>query len=148
MFCVSTLSRHMISNFEIIPIDLIECYKGLHYELSPPYVLDIMLGRFRKNISSWSLTTKVYVIFHRCMQDPQLAKKMAIELVKKDNLLYSFQKKASDVTYETSMYSELCLLYSNYIKYMAHYKAKHDLLSMRMTDVLQKAKMLSVQDIL
>lgn len=67
MSCVSTLYRHMISNFEIFPIDLMECYKGLHYELSPPYVLDLMLGRFRKNISSWALTTKVYVIFHRCM---------------------------------------------------------------------------------
>ena len=46
------------------------------------------------------------------------------------------------------MYVELSLLYSNYIKYMSHYKMKHDLLSMRITDVSQKVKSLSVVDIL
>lgn len=73
---------------------------------------------------------------------------MASELVKRENLLYSFQKKASDTTYESTMYVELSVLYSNYIKYMAHYKEKHDLLSMRITDVSQKVRSLSVSDML
>lgn len=73
---------------------------------------------------------------------------MGIELVKRENVLYAFQKKASDTTYESTMYAELSVLYSNYIKYMAHYKSQHDILSMRITDVSQKVKSLSVVDIL
>jgi hypothetical protein len=46
------------------------------------------------------------------------------------------------------MYAELSVLYSTYIKYMAHYKAKHELLSMRITDVSQKVRSLSIVDIL
>lgn len=73
---------------------------------------------------------------------------MGVELVKKENLLYSFQKKASDNTYESQMFAEISLLYSNYIKYMSQYKAKYELLSIKMTDVLQKVKNLNVVDIL
>ena len=46
------------------------------------------------------------------------------------------------------MYAELSLLYSTYIKYMAQYKSKHDLLSLRISDVSQKIRSLSVVDIL
>jgi hypothetical protein len=46
------------------------------------------------------------------------------------------------------MYTELSLLYSNYLKYMAKYKYKHDCLSMGMSDMLHKVKTLSVVDIL
>ena len=46
------------------------------------------------------------------------------------------------------MYAELSILYSNYIKHLAHYKEDHDLLSMKIADVSQKIRNLSVTDML
>lgn len=110
--------------------------------------MQMLFERFLKNLSSWALTTKVYVIFHRCLQDQALATPMATELKSKEHLLHPFQKKASDTSYETKMYAELSVLYSNYIKFLLNYKVQSKLLSMRMSDVSPSVKKLSISDLL
>ncbi len=46
------------------------------------------------------------------------------------------------------MYTEISVLYSNYIKYLINFKARSQLLSIRMTEVSQKAKNFSIKEIL
>jgi hypothetical protein len=46
------------------------------------------------------------------------------------------------------MYSELTLLYSNYIKYYANFKARSSVLSLRMSEVSVKAKHYTVEELL
>jgi hypothetical protein len=46
------------------------------------------------------------------------------------------------------MYAEISSLYVTYIKFLYNYKIKSNLLSIRISDVSQKVKSLSVQDIL
>lgn len=99
-----------------------------------------IVERFLKNISSWALTTKVFIILHRCLQDSDLGPKMASELKGKEHLLHSFQKKASDNTYEAKMYAELSDLYNSYIKFYYNYKLKSQLLNVRMSEVSNKIK--------
>ena len=86
--------------------------------------MDQIIERFLKNISSWALTTKVFIILHRCLQDTNLSAKMASELKNKEHLLHSYQKKASDTSYETKMYAEISQLYNSYIKFYYNFKIK------------------------
>lgn len=69
---------------------------------------------------------------------------MAQELKQKEHLLHSYQKKASDTSYETKIYSELTKFYATYIKGVANFKVKSKMLNMRMAEVSQQAKKLSV----
>ena len=86
---------------------------------------------------------------HRCLQDSgNLSNNMARELKSKEHLLHPFQKKASDDSYENKMNAEISGLYVTYIKFLFNYKLKSNLLSIRISDVSQKVKSLSVQDIL
>jgi hypothetical protein len=73
---------------------------------------------------------------------------MASELKSKEHLLHSFQKKASDTSYEAKMYAELSQLYNSYIKFLYNFKLKSLLLSIRMSEVSPKLKGLSIGDIL
>jgi hypothetical protein len=65
---------------------------------------------------------------------------MAKELKSKEHLLHSFQKKASDDSYEAKMHSEISQLYISYIKFLYNFKLKSTILSVRMTEVSQKIK--------
>ena len=60
---------------------------------------------------------------------------MAAELKQKEHLLHSYQKKASDTSYEAKMYAELSQLYNSYIKFYYNSKLKSQLLNCRMTEV-------------
>ena len=73
-----------------------ESLRGTNPEIGSTESLNRMMSRFLKNISSWALTTKTFVILHRCLQDQQLGKKLAQELKIKEHMLHSYQKKASD----------------------------------------------------
>lgn len=113
-----------------------ECLRGsIASEISPSEAMAKIIERFLKNISSWACTTKVFVILHRCLQDTGLCQKMASELKAKEHLLHSYQKKASDTSYETKMYAEISQLYNSYIKFLYNAKLKSQLLSVRMSEV-------------
>ena len=106
--------------------------------------------RFLKNISSWACTTKIYILLHRCLQDSagNLATNMAKELKAKEHLIHSFQKKASDDTYDVKMYSEIISLYNTYLKFLFNFKAKSPLLSSKMSEVSMILKKSSMNEIL
>ena len=106
------------------------------------------IERFLKNIGSWALTTKTFVILHRCLQDTDLSLKMSQELKRKEHLLHSYQKKSSDTSYEAKMYAELSQMYSSYIKFYYNFKLKSQLLNIRMGEVSSKLRNCSIQDIL
>ena len=57
------------------------------------------MERFVKNLGSWALTTKVYIILHRALKEPDLAEPMAKELKSKEHILYTFQKKVNDESF-------------------------------------------------
>lgn len=80
--------------------DLIESLRGTNPEINPKDALNKLLARFLSNIGSWALTTKIFIILHRSLQDVQLGRVMAIELKSREHLLHHFQKKSSDTTYE------------------------------------------------
>ena len=103
-----------------------------------------MIERFLKNIGSWALTTKTFIILHRCLQDTDLCSKMAQELKKKEHLLHSYQKKASDTSYEAKMYAELSEAYSSYIKFLYNFKLKSNLLNIRMGEVSMRLRNMSI----
>jgi hypothetical protein len=69
-------------------------------------------------------------------------------LKSKDHLLNSFQKKASDTTFDAEMYNELTNLYKNYLKSIVAYKVNADLLTMRISDVSEIVKNVEMDDIL
>jgi hypothetical protein len=93
--------------------------------------------RFLKNISSWACTTKIYILLHRCLQDPagNLSTNMAKELKTKEHLIHSFQKKASDDSYDTKMYFDIISLYNTYLKFLFNFKARSPLLTAKMSEV-------------
>ena len=87
--------KHVICNKTLLSLyylnlDIIEWLRGTNHEVRPSECLNGLLSRFLKNISSWALTTKIFIIFHRCLQDPQLYSKVAQELKNKEHLLHSF----------------------------------------------------------
>ena len=106
--------------------------------------------RFLKNISSWACTTKIYILLHRCLQDPagNLATNMAKELKTKEHLIHSFQKKASDDSYDTKMYSDIITLYNTYLKFLFNFKARSNLLTTKMSEVSMGLKKASMNEIL
>lgn len=61
-------------------------------EVTPAMAMGHILQRLLKNISSWACTTKIYILLHRCLQDPagNLSTNMAKELKSKEHLLHSY----------------------------------------------------------
>ncbi len=49
-----------------------------------------MLERLLKNLGSWALTYKTYIVLHRCLQDVNVSAKLAVDLRAKSHLLHSF----------------------------------------------------------
>lgn len=114
-------------------------------EVTPAQAMGHIIQRFLKNISSWACTTKIFILLHRCLQDMGgLAANMAKELKSKEHLLHSFQKKASDDSYEAKMYAEISQLYNSYIKFLYNFKLKSPFLSVRMSEVSSKMKNISI----
>jgi|LauGreDrversion4_2_1035121.scaffolds.fasta_scaffold549931_2 hypothetical protein len=58
--------------------------------------------------------------------------------------MHTFQKKASEDSYEIKMYADIILLYNTYIKFLFTYKARSPLLSAKMGEVSQKLKTASI----
>lgn len=90
--------------------------------ITPREAMTKIIERFLKNIGSWACTTKIFIILHRCLQDTGLSLKMSQELKSKEHLLHSYQKKATDQSYEAKMFAEISQLYNSYIKF--YYNAK------------------------
>lgn len=108
--------------------------------MPPVEAFNKMIERFLKNIGSWALTTKTFIILHRCLQDTDLSTKMAQELKKKEHLLHAYQKKITDTSYEAKMYADLSQAYSSYIKFYYNFKLKSQLLNVRMGEVSQRLR--------
>ncbi|CDW75826.1 UNKNOWN [Stylonychia lemnae] len=127
---------------------VIECLRGSIPQTSPRDAMSQIVDRFLKNIGSWACTTKIFIILHRCLQDSNLSQKMSQELKSKEHLLHSYQKKATDTSYESKMYAEISQLYNSYIKFLYNAKLESPVLNCRMTDLSPKMKQLAIQDLL
>lgn len=138
-----------IGQYSRIYLDIMEVLRGsVSAEVTSAMAMNHIIQRFLKNISSWSCTTKIFIILHRCLQDTGgLAENMAKELKSKETLLHSYQKKASDDSYEAKMNSDISLLYNTYIKFLYNFKLKSPLLSVRMAEVSQRLKQCSINEI-
>lgn len=51
----------------VLFIDIIECLRGTHADISPKDAFNRLFERMLKNLSSWACTTKVYAIIHRTL---------------------------------------------------------------------------------
>ena len=82
---------------------------SLKAEVTPAQAMSLIFDRFLKNISSWTCTSKIYILLHRCLQDNagNLSTNMARELKAKEHLIHTYQKKASEDSYEVKMYSDI-----------------------------------------
>ena len=112
---------------------IMEVLRGtLKAEVTPAQAMSVIFERFLTNISSWACTTKIYILLHRCLQDNvgNLATNMAKELKAKEHLIHSYQKKASEDSYEVKMYADVIQLYNSYMKFLFTFKAKSPLLSL------------------
>jgi hypothetical protein len=49
-------------------IDIMEVLRGsIPCEFTPVQALGKIVERFLKNIGSWACTTKIFILFHRCL---------------------------------------------------------------------------------
>jgi len=110
--------------------------------------VEALFVRLNKELSSWACNTKVFMIFHRALQDFNISNVIAKDIKAKDHLLNSFQKKASDTTFDAEMYNELTNYYQSYIRSVVNYKINADLLTMRINDVSEIIRNVEMDDIL
>ncbi len=65
--------------------------RGSHSsEVSPKQTVALLFERLLKNLSSWALTTKVYLILHRGLQDSALSGGLASELKSKEHGMHPY----------------------------------------------------------
>lgn len=78
------------------------CLKGAHSEVTASQTLMKLLQRFIENTENWTVNIKVFIIFHRCLQDFDLSQAVAQELGEKSDILTYYKKKPNDNTYGKS----------------------------------------------
>jgi hypothetical protein len=78
-------------------IYVMECMNGEHpKEIAKDHSLRMLIERHNVNIDDWTITTKVFIIFHRALQNVNVNRVIYKELKKFDHKLVPFYKNTSD----------------------------------------------------
>ena len=133
--------------------------------MPPIDAFKMLMERFVKNLGSWALTTKVYIILHRALKEPDLAEPMAKELKSKEHILYTFQKKVNDESFgklwcalslpsaigafvlDAMMHVMLSKYYVDYLKCLTGFMVKTKVLCVKLTNAPEIVKKASDKDI-
>jgi hypothetical protein len=72
-------------------VDLLESLNGEHKDqVSPIGALKFILERHISNLDNWSITTKVFIILHRSLQNKRVNRKVIRDLKKNEHLLHPY----------------------------------------------------------
>lgn len=129
-------------------LDIMSCIRGSFTDITPKEATNMMIERMMKNLGSWSLTFKCYMIFHRCLQDSNISPRLSANLRAKAHLLHSFSKKHSDQNFDAQLFEDVGKAYVHYFKAMCEFKSQSEIINLKMSDVSNKARQISVSEIL
>lgn len=87
------------------------------------------LERHISNTDNWAITTKVFIILHRALQNIRINKKVIKDLKLKEHLLHHYNKKGAAQKYSGKMYLEISKMYSTYLKYYINVCYKTEILA-------------------
>ena len=140
-------------NFSVITLDLLECLNGEHNKdkndaVSPIGALKFILERHISNLDNWAITTKVFIILHRALQNKRVNKKVIRDLKKNEHLLHAYQKKNPDNKYNIRMFMEISKQYSVYIKYYMNTCMKTDIMTKPRKGFSEEVRKLNITEIL
>ena len=116
--------------------------------MSPIGALKFILERHISNLDNWSITTKVFIILHRAMQNKRVNRKIIKDLKKNEHLLHPYQKKNPDNKYNIRMFMEISKQYSVYLKYYMNTSHKTDILVKPRKGFAEEVSKLSMTEIL
>lgn len=72
-------------------LDLLESLNGEHKDqVSPIGALKFILERHISNLDNWAITTKVFIILHRALQNKRVNRKVIKDLKKNEHLLHPY----------------------------------------------------------
>ena len=130
-------------------VDLLESLNGEHKDqVSPIGALKFILERHISNLDNWSITTKVFIILHRSLQNKRVNRKVIRDLKKNEHLLHPYQKKNPDNKYNIRMFMEISRQYAIYIKYYMNTCMKTDIMVKPRKGFSDEVRNLSMTEIL
>ena len=136
------------SSFPVRP-DLLESLNGEHKEeVSPIGALKFILERHISNLDNWAITTKVFIILHRALQNKRVNRKVIRDVKKNEHLLHPYQKKNPDNKYNIRMFMEISKQYSVYIKYYMNTCMKTEILTKPRKGFSEEVRKLNISEIL
>ena len=103
---------------------LLDCLRGAYTDITTPDAVMKLLDRYVNNLKNWSLTGKVQVILHRALLDKDSGREVANLLKENENMLYTFQRKTGDSSFESKMHELMSELYISYIKSLVNFLIK------------------------
>ena len=84
-------------------------------EVSKDHSLRMLVERHNQNIDCWTITTKVFIIFHRALQNVNVNRIIYKELKKLDHKLVPFYKNTTEKE-KLRNYQEVSTAYCKYIR--------------------------------
>ena len=150
LICCSVSKRiYLIHRFCLFLKDLLESLNGEHKDqVSPIGALKFILERHISNLDNWAITTKVFIVLHRSLQNKRVNRKVIRDLKKNEHLLHPYQKKNPDNKYNIRMFMEISKQYSVYIKYYMNTCMKTDILTKPRKGFSDEVRNLNISDIL
>ena len=143
-FSISVVSYHLI-----VLLDLLESLNGEHKDqVSPIGALKFILERHISNLDNWAITTKVFIVLHRSLQNKRVNRKVIRDLKKNEHLLHPYQKKNPDNKYNIRMFMEISKQYAVYIKYYMNTCMKTDIMVKPRKGFSEEVRKLNISEIL
>lgn len=126
-----------------------ESLNGEHKDqVSPIGALKFILERHISNLDNWAITSKVFIVLHRALQNKRVNKKVIRDLKKNEHLLHPYQKKNPDNKYNIRMFMEISKQYSVYMKYYMNTCMKTDIMTKPRKGFSEEVRKLNITEIL
>jgi hypothetical protein len=123
---------------------MLECMNGEHRDhVSTLGALKFIFERHISNLDNWSITTKVFIILHRGLQNIKVNRKIIKDLKAKEHLMHPYQKKGADQKYDIKMFMEISKHYASYIKFYLNVSIKTDILCKSLAGISNDVAQLS-----
>ena len=146
------LSIYFINSYSFLLVKCVDLLESLHGEhkdqVSPIGALKFILERHISNLDNWAITTKVFIVLHRSLQNKRVNRKVIRDLKKNEHLLHPYQKKNPDNKYNIKMFMDISRQYSVYLKYYMNTCAKTDILVKPRKGFAEEVQKLSMLEIL
>ena len=123
---------------------MLECMNGEHKDhVSTLGAIKFIFERHISNLDNWAITTKVFIILHRGLQNIKVNRKIIKDLKQKEHLMHPYQSKKADSKYNIKMFMEVSKHYSSYIKFYLNVSLKTDILCKSLGSISDEVRSLS-----